>query len=616
MDQASHQPSGCSAATCQGGLIMSVIRELITVLRFESKGLREAQARMNQLQGAARALVATIASVGIAISARNFVEAGDRLTQSLNKLSGALGGPEEAARIYEQIYSSAKDTGIAVEGTVQQFGNYNLAMKKAGRSADETVQLVTGLQAGMVSLGVAGAQAASVTLQLGQALGSNKLGGEELHTLKEAMPQLVEFLRTRLKLTDEQFKKESEGGKLTSARLIGPLMEFAAQSKEAMKNMVPTLQLATGKMRVVWERFQADMDKALGLSQYMARNLTALSTWVEGLRRFAPAVREFVSEVGGMDAIFRVLSIGLGVATAGFVAMNSALLATLVRFLAIPAAIAAIAIALDDLSVWARGGDSSIGRRLGSFESAMGGMKNALGPFGDAVDIVRDAFSSTSGLVPKTLAEFKQFAEWGKAGADLIRENWPGIGSIFTGLFRDVAPALGGMNRDFEALKKLLVDAPGLITAAWAGIVGFFTDIFERLGTAFDKAWERVSKVAEAIKGAAKALTTPQGDPDKPSLNGAPIPLFPAPGTLLRSPASYGETLIPRMGMQAAGFNSANVNSTVSNSIVVNATGISGAEVSAATQNGVGRAMDRSAPGEALARALGVASPRVEAAAA
>lgn len=511
--------------------------------------------------------------------------------------------------------AAAKDTGIAVEGTVTQFGNYNLAMKKAGRSADETVQLVTGLQAAMVGLGVGGAQAASVTLQLGQALGSNKLGGEELNTLREAMPQLVEFLRIRLKLTDEQFKKEAEGAKLTSARLIGPLMEFAAQSKEAMKNMVPTLKLATGQMGVVWERFQADMDKALGLSQYMARNLTGLAAWVEGLRRFAPDVKAFTDEIGGMEVIMRVLHTGVIAAAAAFAVFNTALLGTILRFAAIGIAIGALVLGLDDLSVWMRGGDSLIGRQFGSFETVLGGIKNALGPFGDALGIVRDVFSSTSGLVPNTLAEFKQFAEWGKTGADLIRESWPGIGLIFTGLFRDVAPALAGMNTDFQALKALLVAAPGLIKTAWTGITDFFVDIFNKLGDAFDKAWARVSKVAEAIKDAAKALTTPQGDPNNPSLNGAPIPLFNAVPDALRSPAAFGGQFIPRMGDSIV--RPASINATNTNNTYVTATGVNGAEIAAAAQSGVGRA-NATSPlnGDALARAFGVASPRVEAAAA
>lgn len=591
-----------------------VIRELVTLLRFEAKGVSQVQETMRGLQSMAYTVAASFALLGGGL-ATMIARAGDQMTGDLNKLEAGLGSAAEASRVYELIYNSAKDTGVAVTETATSFGRYWLAMQKVGRTADETVDLVSGLQIAMANTGVSAAGAAAVTLQLGQALGKGFLNGDELVTLREQMPQLMESIRKELRYTDEAFSKAAEKKELTAARLIGPLMAYAKTARQQLGNLAPTMSRSIDQMRVVWTKFIADLDRQLGFSQTIARNLSKMRDWLEGLRRYLPAIGQFTRELGGMDAILRVLAIGLGIATAGFVALNRALLGTLLRFLAIPAAIGLIALGLEDLSVWMRGGDSLLGRKFGSFETVLGGIKNALGPFGDALGIVRDTFSSTSGLVPKTLAEFKQFAEWGKAGADLIRENWPGISAIFTGLFRDVAPALGGMNRDFEALKTLLVAAPGLIKAAWTGITGFFTEILEGLGTAFDKAWERVRKVADDLKDAAKALIAPQGDPSKPSLNGAPIPLFNAVPDALRSPAAFGAQFLPRMG--DGGVRTANINATNTNNTYVTATGVSGAEVAAAAQSGVGRA-NATSPlnGDALARAFGVASPRVEAAAA
>ena len=207
-------------------------------------------------------------------------------------------------------------------------------------------------------------------------------------------------------------------------------------------------------------------------------------------------------------------------------------------------------------------------------------------------------------------------ARFGDAAA-YIKANWETILAFFGNLVRDLATYLTNMNDAGIRLRDLFSAVPGAIMGAWGGVRGFFESLTSGVANAFTSAWETISGIVKSItdagaaisNGASKLLPAPL--PDGPALNGVRLPNF-NPGV---GPASFIPDVSGRMGARSA--SNTNISSPVTNAITVNATGISGAEVAAAAQNGVGRAMDRSAPrGEALARAFGVASPRTEAAAA
>lgn len=584
-----------------------IVRELITLLGFsvDGRGADQYDNRLKRVRKNAKntgdaieritenikGKIAALAAAALAAGGFTaIVKAGDEMTNSLNRLEGSLGSAERAREIYEQLYGVVKVTGASMGETTSAFARYNLALEKNGRTAEDTVKLIGGLQAGMSALGLSTGEVSSVTLQLGQALGSGKLGGDELRSLREAMPQLVDSIRKALKLTDAEFQKASEKGELTSEKLIGPLLDYAEEAQKQLANLTPTVSRSVATLRNVWARFLADLDHQLGLSQMIARNLNRIRDWLDGLRSRLTAVGDFVRDLGGLDRILRVVAIAAGIATAAILAFNAALLVTIgemavaaAPFVAAGAAIVALALILDDFISWVQGNTegSVFGRMFGDADKIFG-------PIRALFDGIRDAWNDA-------IARMKPQVEW------LL-----------------------------YALNTLFVGAVKAVKAAWSGLADFFQAIWNRIVGIFTSAWDKIKPIVDAVVGAARSMegtgtgSPPPGSPRRGGINGpdryqgyygAPLPGTQQDRDDLRGMLDFegmGRDLAARGGGGAAVVN-APVTNTVRNEITVNATGSSGAEVAAGAKAGVGQAMDQTVP--RLSREVGMAMPRAEAAA-
>lgn len=605
---------------------MAVVRELITLLRFQSEGIQQAQAGMMRLQGLAQTLVATLAGMGVAFSVKGLAEAGDAMTGHMNQLRSVLKDTGAVAGdVYERLYSISKETGVAVDASVSGFTQMQGAVKDMGGTADQVSSVIEGMQMAGIIAGSKTADVAETVRQMGQALGQGTLNGDELRILMERMAPLGRAIAKELGVSAGALKKMGTDGKLTNDKLWPALLRASAGFRADFEKMTPTMSRSLQQVRVVWERFLADLDQNLGLSQRIARNLQGISSWLENFRQYVPIVGVLVTQFGGLDAILRPVGFGLAAAAAGFVAVNSAMLVTALRLAAIPLAILGIGVVLEELWVWLHGGQSELTHWIGPAEpilAAAGAMRGV----GDAMRLVQSVFNENTGMVATTVREFKQLADAAIAAGPSIASAWTATQTFFAGVdttisegvrrfrawcdeeetkFGQVVTAIGnnfrGLGGEGTKFAEDMARAAQTVDSAWNGLKGMFKGLFDW----WMKDWEEgLKNFAPLWDRFQKAL--PQNPGNLPNIGNPSGDYF--------SPSSYGQSLIPRMGMPAT---QASVVSTINAPVTVNATGVSGAEVAAATQSGMGHAL-RASPfsGDGLARAIGVASPRVEAAAA
>jgi tape measure domain-containing protein len=117
-------------------------------------------------------------------------------------------------------------------------------------------------------------------MQLGQALASGRLQGDELRSVLENMPTLAEALARELGASVGELRKMGEAGKLT-ADVVMPALIRAGQSLNAeFEKMPPTMGRAFSILGEAMSRFAGDPDRALGLSQGIARAAQAAAAAV------------------------------------------------------------------------------------------------------------------------------------------------------------------------------------------------------------------------------------------------------------------------------------------------------------------------------------------------
>lgn len=229
--------------------------------------------------GGAAAAMAAVA-VGAAAAGSAVARAGDQATESLARLQAATGSFGAAEKVYQNLYALSQQTGVAISESANAFARFAIAAREIGATNDQVLALVRTVQQAGIIAGASTAETSATVMQLGQALASGRLQGDELRSVLENMPTLAEALARELGASVGELRKMGEAGKLT-ADVVMPALIRAGQSLNAeFEKMPPTMGRAFAILGEAMSRFAGDLDRALGLSQGIARAAQAAAAAV------------------------------------------------------------------------------------------------------------------------------------------------------------------------------------------------------------------------------------------------------------------------------------------------------------------------------------------------
>ncbi|MCC6718771.1 MAG: tape measure protein [Acetobacteraceae bacterium] len=154
------------------------------------RGLRAIVGGAEAADAALRLLGPVIGRVTVAATAglalRQLVRAGDELSTSLSRLGSATGNVATAAEVYDRLYAASLRTGAGISDSIAAFTRFSVAARDIGATNDQVLRLISGIQGFGRLAGTSAAEMSAATLQLGQALASGTLQGDELRSILEA----------------------------------------------------------------------------------------------------------------------------------------------------------------------------------------------------------------------------------------------------------------------------------------------------------------------------------------------------------------------------------------------------------------------------------------------
>ncbi|MGG5823518.1 tape measure protein [Falsiroseomonas sp. HW251] len=225
------------------------------------------------------ALAAGTVAAGVAVA-----RAGDAATETLARLQAATGSIAAAEAAYGGLYRLSQQTGVAVSESAGAFARFALAAREVGATNDQVLALVRTVQQAGIVAGASTAETSSTVMQLGQALASGKLQGDELRSILENMPTLAEALARQLGVGVGELRKMGEEGRLTADVVLPALLRAGERINAEFDKLPPTMGRAFSALGEAMTRFAADLDRALGLSQAIARAAQAAAAAVDRTR--------------------------------------------------------------------------------------------------------------------------------------------------------------------------------------------------------------------------------------------------------------------------------------------------------------------------------------------
>jgi tape measure domain-containing protein len=268
-------------------------------LRRNVEAMRDMRGELNLLGSAAQGATSSLGAFGAALtspaaamtalgaaSAASVVQIarlGDQYTETMNKLRAATGSAQAAGAVYAELVAMSQQTGASISESAGAFVRFSVAARAIGATNGEVLQLTRTIQqAGLIS-GASSQEAASGVQQLGQALASGKLQGDELRSILENMPTLAEALAKELGVSVGQLRTMGSEGQLTADRVFQALLRAGVQINQQFTELTPTMGRAFSVLGQAMVEFVGKLDQALGLSQAIARVAAEAAGVVRGL---------------------------------------------------------------------------------------------------------------------------------------------------------------------------------------------------------------------------------------------------------------------------------------------------------------------------------------------
>lgn len=175
-----------------GNQLESQNQQLVELIQNQQQYTEE----VNRSNRSAGNLVSTLRNAAAAIGAtaltREFLQTSDEISQITAKMNLINDGQQSTAELQNLIYQSAQRTRTSYEATANTVARLGQNAKDAFNSNTEMIQFAENLNKTFIIAGSSQEEIASASLQLTQALGSGVLRGEELNSVFESAPGLIQ----------------------------------------------------------------------------------------------------------------------------------------------------------------------------------------------------------------------------------------------------------------------------------------------------------------------------------------------------------------------------------------------------------------------------------------
>lgn len=434
------------------------------------------------MQGTMGRLVGPLAAfAGISFSIHSYIAMSDQLKTIEGQIKNVVKSGKETKRVEEEIYAMAGRSRQSYAESANLFTSVARNASELGKSTDDILKFTEDVSNAMLLGGGSAASQQAALIQLGQALGSGTLRGDELNSIMEQAPKLAETIAKGMGTTIGSLRKLGSEGKLTAKDVFDAVRKQSDSLKKDLGNMPWTVAQASSRIRDSVAQLFFAIENKFGFGDKMARviatiadqvdkltikiNAIDMSTWTPFLITagiYASVLYMWLHRTVIQSAIITGFNLlggavrGVGVAIRGTIGMLSALKAAYAVMRAVslrtalamaahwiiataPAALVVAAIVLiilliQDVYIWMKGGDSVMGRMFGSWDDMCKKMAGSWLDFGktfkdwckkDAVSAIKDLLGWIGNLIVAFTGLKYLFDNAKKPGVPLF-EKWFG----------------------------------------------------------------------------------------------------------------------------------------------------------------------------------------------
>lgn len=363
-------------------------------MESKARGANEELHKMDStLTGLKNKFVGALAFLGVTLSLGNIIRMVDEWKVVNGQVALTTKNQQESLMVQKELYRMAIDTRQAYASTATLYASVARNSSELGKSAEDVLGFTEDVSRAMMIGGGSAASQQAALIQLGQALGSGVLRGDELNSIMEQAPRLAKAIAEGMGTTIGQLRVLGKEGKLTAIDVFDAIRKSSEKLKREMGKIPWTVNQAGVRVSNALGNLFSKLEKKTGIVSSIAKGFASIGDYIDNididnfvagfqlLVIYASAffvVSKWNSLLTGMKLLKDVI---LGIKDAYLLATGAQVvfrsgsarsiamaIVPFAKFALIAAAIAIVILAIQDLYVWIEGGDSVIGRHVGSWK--------------------------------------------------------------------------------------------------------------------------------------------------------------------------------------------------------------------------------------------------------
>ncbi len=288
-----------------------------------SGGGRKSAGAFDQVLGIAKYALLSTAIYGVITGLKDlaisFVETADAVTNLTQRLGIYLPANIKVNKVMEQLGDIAKENRTALADSGKLFTQLLPPINRIKGGVAETIAVVDAFGKAMLIGGVNTQEAASATIQFGQAMASGKLAGDEFRSLAEASPRLLQAIADGAGIAAQKLKEMSAAGKLTSGLVSAALLDQFIQLEYEATKMGQTVSGAFNEGMVAYQLFINTFNEQTGFTTSMVESIRSVVKSLEGFGKgFLASLKDGDSTLNSFLGLLRTVWDIVGAVVGGF----------------------------------------------------------------------------------------------------------------------------------------------------------------------------------------------------------------------------------------------------------------------------------------------------------
>ncbi len=534
MNSAVNSTKRFSTATTQStqglrGLVTSLTNVKSKIVSATTTGVskfKQLATSMKESSSSGNSLVGVLgkvaAAVGSVMGVKQIIGLSDTMSQTKARLDLMNDGLQSTKELQDRIFDSAQKSRGSYQDTADLVSKLGLNAKDAFENTAQIVDFAEQVNKQFVISGASAEETKNATLQLTQALSSGVLRGDELRSIFEQAPTLIQSIANYMGVPIGRIRDMAAEGQITAETVKNALLECADETNAKFASMPLTFsQLWTNFKNRAMQAFQPVLEKINELAnngrleEYIGKIAEAMATVSDVIMNVITWVLDHQDIV---KAAFIGLSVAIGAMTVAMWAFNIASYANPVIWIVL-AIIAVIALLVAGIVLvvehWNEIKDAA--------RACWEGVKSAWGNVTDFFKGIWDKIvSGATGLWNSIVSIFTTIKNffvsiwnsmytvvstfWGAIWntiSPIVMAIWNLISTIFTVIWTIISTIMQGIFHVISNVWNVIYNAvSGVLISIWNIITSIWNIIYTAVSGVLSSIWGAVSSIWNSIYNA------------------------------------------------------------------------------------------------------------------